>query len=240
MGKAVGIRPLDAAKEKIEAYLMINRLAPHAKLPSEREMSLMWKMNRMTLRSAIQRLVAEGKLYRRQGSGTYVAQAKIVRNLQDSRSMTEWLDESGAGLASKVVSLRRLRASQRMMDCLQLESGQEAWELIRVRMVKGQPMMLERAYLSRHHFPNLDQFDFEQESLYEVMEEAYGVRIAGGRESVALTYAGPEEASHLDLAENTALFMIDGLAWDQENKPVEFFQSWLRADHIQLFSVLKG
>ena len=231
-------RPLDEALEKIEGYLMKNQLQPHTKLPSEREMSAMWELNRMTLRSAIQRLVAEGKLYSKTGSGTYVAEPKLIRNLQDGRSMTELLAAAGNRMGSKVLSFRVVPCSKGIASKLQMEQGEKVVELVRVRISNKRPLMLERAYLSADRFPDLKRFDFEEASLYEVLEREYGTLVSEGQETVGITYAGAEEAEQLKVQEHTALFFIDGVAWDHEKKPIEFFQSWIRADRIQLFSVL--
>ncbi|HEY3201823.1 MAG TPA: GntR family transcriptional regulator, partial [Actinomycetes bacterium] len=41
------------------------------RLPSERELAARWGVARMTVRKAIERLIEEGRLERRHGSGTY-------------------------------------------------------------------------------------------------------------------------------------------------------------------------
>jgi GntR family transcriptional regulator len=83
------IRHRDEAVELIECYLQRHDLAPHAKLPSEREMCEMWGLNRATLRAALRRLIELGRIYSLKGSGTYVAPPKLERNLQDAKSTTE-------------------------------------------------------------------------------------------------------------------------------------------------------
>ena len=64
MGENYGNRTRNEAIEKIESYIIKNKLAPHEKIPSERDLCEMWDFNRTTLRSAIQHLIIEGKLYR--------------------------------------------------------------------------------------------------------------------------------------------------------------------------------
>ncbi len=54
---------------------------PGDRLPSERELSARWGVARMTVRHAMDTLVAEGLVVRRQGSGTYVAAQPMVRFL---------------------------------------------------------------------------------------------------------------------------------------------------------------
>lgn len=66
-------KPRDEAIEKIENYIIHNHLKPGDRLPSERSMCDMWDFNRSTLRSAIKQLILEGKIYNKNGSGTYVS-----------------------------------------------------------------------------------------------------------------------------------------------------------------------
>lgn len=232
-------RPRDEAAERIETYLMKNQFQPHTKLPSERDLCELWKLNRTTLRSAIKRLIVEGKLYNKKGAGTYVSEPKIVRNLQDSQSITELLGNAEKKFESKVLSFRVIPCTKQLSKILHIAIGRGVYELIRVRMLDQEPLMVERTCLSEDRFPGLIQADFEKKSLYEVLKHQYGVEIAGGKEKVGMTYAGKQEAEQLRVQEETALFLLDGVAWDDGAEPVESFQSWVRADKVQLFSVLK-
>lgn len=239
MNREYRSRPQDEATEKIEWLIRKNQIKPHVKLPSERDLCELWKLNRTTLRSAIKRLIVEGKLYSKKGSGTFVAEPKIVRNLQDSQSITELLADQGRDFESKVISFRLIPCIKPLSHVLHVPVGRGIYELIRVRMLDGEPLMLERTCLSEDRFPELIEVDFEKESLYEVLKNHYGVVILGGDEKVGMTYAGKNEAEQLNLPEETALFYLDGVAWDEKEEPIEAFQSWVRADRIQLFSVLK-
>ena len=82
-------RPKELATEYLEAYILENNLKPHDRLPSERDLSQMWGMNRITLRSAIYSMEAAGRLYSVQGRGTMVA-PRFVRTLQNLESFTKY------------------------------------------------------------------------------------------------------------------------------------------------------
>ncbi|RLE32344.1 hypothetical protein DRJ58_05470 [Candidatus Acetothermia bacterium] len=70
-------RPLyKQLKEYIRTWIESNRLQPGDKIPTERELSRLLGVSRLTVRQAIAELVEEGLLYRVQGSGTYVAEAE--------------------------------------------------------------------------------------------------------------------------------------------------------------------
>ena len=61
MNKSYKSRPRNEATERIEFYISSNNLPPYSRIPSERDMCEMWNINRTTLRSAIRRLINEGK-----------------------------------------------------------------------------------------------------------------------------------------------------------------------------------
>ena len=59
------------------ADLIDTQLSAGDAIPSERDLADQFGVSRMTVRRAIDSLVADAVLARRQGSGTYVAQPKI-------------------------------------------------------------------------------------------------------------------------------------------------------------------
>lgn len=106
-------RPRDQATEQIECYILQNDLAPHSKLPSERDMCSMWQMNRTTLRSAIRRLIVEGKVYHRKGAGTFVAPPKLERTLQDVKSFTDQVLQNYRSMQTRPLDVRTARPPAR-------------------------------------------------------------------------------------------------------------------------------
>src|SRR3546814_585741 len=57
---------------------------PGEPLPSERELSERMGMSRVTIRKGIQKLIEEGLLFRRHGSGTYVTE-RILADRKSTR-----------------------------------------------------------------------------------------------------------------------------------------------------------
>ena len=54
------IPPGAEAIEKLEDFLVVNRLAPNTRIPSERDLCEMWGISRSTLRQAVDALVDPG------------------------------------------------------------------------------------------------------------------------------------------------------------------------------------
>ena len=142
------ISPRDEALERIKCYIAQNRLAPRTRLPGERELCALWGVNRATLRSAIQRLIKEGRLYSIKGSGTYVAPPKLERSLQDAKSTSESVRSAGFVLQNKVLDVRVLECSRSVSQKLQIPLGRKVFYLSRLRIIDGTPYMLEGCYVN--------------------------------------------------------------------------------------------
>lgn len=231
-------RPRDEAAEKIECYIIEHKLPPHSKLPSERDMCKMWNFNRTTLRSAIERLITEGKLYHRKGSGTFTASPKLVRNLQDLKPFSNVVAEAGRKLTTQVISTLVIESNKQITKMLHLPLGHKVYELTRLRIVDGEPLIIETCYVDFERFPDLIHHDFGQESFYGVLENDYGVCIVKGEEKIAVTYTTPEESEYLKIEEGSPVFLLTGVVKDEEDVPIEYFKSVVRADSVRFASVL--
>ncbi len=231
-------RPRDEAAERIEWYIVENRLAPHSRLPSERDMSDMWDCNRITLRAAIRRLIAEGLLYSKKGSGTYVAQPKIVRNLQDLKPFSAVVREAGRQPSSRVVSRSVVEGTKQVTQRLRLRLGSKVFILVRLRLVDAVPVMIETSCMDYQRVPGIEKHDFSRESLYDILERDYGVVAASGDETVGMTYCTRDEADLLGVAESDPVFLLAGLVSDANGIPVEYIRSVARPDHIRFAGVL--
>lgn len=230
----------DEATEKIEYYIINNNLVPHAKIPSERDLCELWSFNRTTLRSAIQRLIVEGKLYQKKGSGTYVAKPKIIRNLQDLRALSSLVEENGQTLTNRVLSVDIIESNKQITRKLHLPLGHKVYVLTRLRYIDGEPVTIESCFMDYERFPNLDEHDFSEESLYSVMEKDYNIQIMKGEERIGIAYATNYEAELLGLKATQAVFYLTGVVCDAQGEPVEYFKSIVSADKMRFASILKA
>ncbi|PKM50498.1 MAG: GntR family transcriptional regulator [Firmicutes bacterium HGW-Firmicutes-7] len=238
MANKYRIRPRDLAVEKIECYIIEHQMQPHQKLPSERDMCKMWEFNRSTLRSAIHRLLAEGVLYNKMGSGTFVAAPKLVRNLQDVKSFTQVVEEAGKNLYARVVSLKTIESTKQISKKLYLPLGHKIIELVRVRGVDEVPILIETSYIDAEKCQGIENYDFSVNSLYGILEEEFGLRLVRGYEKLSITYTDANEATLLGIEEGAPVIYQTGVVNDENNEPIEYFRSIARSEYIRFASVL--
>ena len=109
------IPPGTEAVEKLEDFIVVNRLAPNTRIPSERDLCEMWGVSRTTLRQAVDTLVGRGVLYRVNGAGVYVSVGKKNRNMVGVDSMVGELRQQGSILAKKIISVRKVEATKQCL-----------------------------------------------------------------------------------------------------------------------------
>ena len=231
-------KPKDMAAEKIECHIIANGLRPHDKLPSERELCEIYGFNRMTLRSAIQKLILQGVIYNKPGVGTFVAEEKLSRSFSDLKSMTEFANERELALSTTVISFDETESNKDISRKLKVMLGSKVYVLIRLRTINRVPLTIETVYISADRFPGLMKYDFGVNSLYKVLEEDYHIHVDSGEELISVTYLNSFEAKFLKKPENTPAFFLRATTWDDMGNTVEHIKSVTRTDNFQYTNVL--
>jgi GntR family transcriptional regulator len=160
-----------------------------------------------------------------------------MRNLQDTKSTSEALLSAGRTLRTAELNKCIVECNKSVAQKLHLLLGAKALLLRRLRLIDDEPAMIEVSYISHERFPWADKHDFAEKSLYEALRES-GAHIEGGRETIGITYANPEEAELLGIAENAPLFFLSGVAFGSGGEPIEYFETVARSDKLRFKSTL--
>ncbi len=232
-------RPRDKIAEQIECYIIENQLKPGDALPSERQLCEAWKCNRMTFRAAAKRLIAAGTLASTPLVNYYIPEPRMLRNLQDLGSFTDWVQNQNKRITNRNVSKTVIPASARMAERMRLPQGSQVLQIIRVRLMDDEPISLDTSIVPLDKFPGIESYDFEKNSLYKVFREQYGVEISHGTEEVSLTFVDEWEAGLLEIPEGSACYFLNGVTFDTQNTAVDLFKSVTRTEKIKFISELR-
>jgi len=236
-------RPVDRQTTDVPLYVQIadslldriesGRLLAGDRLPPERELSEGLGVNRLTLRRALRVLESQGLLIRRQGSGTFVADPKIERQAGRLISFTRGMERRGFTPGARMVRFEERPVEASLAAVLRLPLHAPVIDLLRLRFLNSAPVMLEHYVMSAQRFPDLQRFDLEHRSMYEVMESEYGVRIRRARQSLEPVTAGEYEAELLGVGLGAPLMLERRLAYDQDDHPVEHGRDLYRGDRFR-------
>ena len=191
-----------ALREAIESHV----LAPEDALPAERQIAAELSVSRITVRKAIDGLVGEGLLVRRQGSGNFVC-SRIEKNFAKLTSFSE--DMRARGRNPRSEWLRRAAGAVTPEEALTLR-----------------PMCLEYATIAADALPALDSVG---SSLYDALEAA-GNRPTRALQRLRALLLNTEQAKLLHAREGDAGLLVERVGFLRDGRAVEFCQSYFRGD----------
>jgi GntR family transcriptional regulator len=223
-------------QEILEGY--IASLEPGTMLPSERLMAERFGVARMTVRSELERLASKGLIYRLQGRGTFVAEAKITQSVMLS-SFSEDMRARGMTPGSQVLSQEVVAASDIVASNLEVAPESNVVRIERVRTADGEPMALERAFLPSRRFPGLEDEDLAGVSLYELLERRHGVPVHTASQRIGTVALDDEEAELLGTPAGQAAFLIQRVTRASDEGVIEYVRSLYRGDRYEVHTRLR-
>lgn len=201
-------------------------------LPDEVSLSRSLGISRNTLRSAIGRLVAEGRLERKAGVGTRVIEPKVHSGIGAWHSFTREMEAKGIRVESHSLSARVLPAPAEAARALQLDPDSEVLCLDRVRGWEGQPEVHFRSYFHpRLALTNRDDFS---QPLYELIRERCSIVADQSIEELTAVAADRRLARLLGVKIGAPLLRRDRTVLDTGRRPMEYAIVHYRCDRFTL------
>lgn len=199
--------------------------------PSERELVQHFGVARMTVRKAIDALVAQGLLERVPGKGTFVTKPLIDMQMRLS-SYTEEMERRGKVPQSQTVLSRREAAGPGVARALGVDEGAPIAHWLRLRLADGMPLALQHVYVSLEQFPTFLE-EKPPRSLYDWFASR-DLMPTWGEDSVIAGVAAEEEHELLDIEEGSPVLHISRRAFCRDIT-VEVTRSVYRADRYTLW-----
>ncbi|MFM8395042.1 MAG: GntR family transcriptional regulator [Acidobacteriota bacterium] len=213
-------------------------LAPGEAL-SERELSEQLGVSRMTTRQAFNTLRDEGLIYTERGRGTFVAKPKMDVHTRQLLGFSEDMRRRGLTPSSRILNFRRGVPLEVVRERLDLEVGDEVYEIERLRLADGTPMAWEICHLPVGLGIEVGPEALEGGSLYQLFEEAGGIRLLEADEVLEAACATRREAELLSITRRSPVLIVERTVRDVDHRPVEYVRSVYRGDRYQAQIKLK-
>ncbi len=242
MGAAVPRRPrVDAVRDTLLSQIGKGRFAEGRQLPPEPELATRLGVSRATLREALRSLEEGGILTRTRGAGTFVVdRARVKNNLAVNFGVTEAIRSAGMRPGFEDAHVRRQPAGPTEGARLALDPAEEVVVVDRVRTADGRPVVFTVDVLPGSLVPDGPSLDrrLTRGSLYEILEERFGVVIHHGVASFAPSRAPGRVAEKLRVPKGTLVLYLHQIDYDETGRPVLSSHEHHLADAFE-FSVIR-
>lgn len=231
-GRVVGGRPRPKHAQLRDALAELAASeGPDAAIPSERELMATYAVSRDTVRKAIHALVSDGLLTKVHGRGTFVARPRLESRLHLA-SFSQDMRRRGLAPSTRLLAVELDTPPVEVAKALGLDQGEKAWRLDRVRLADGEPIALENGWHPAALLPGLDRHDLGG-SLYELLDDAYGLTIDSAEQTLWGESADGEVAARLDCPAHTPLLVFRRVS-SADARPIEYVVSRYRGDRYQI------
>lgn len=210
-------------------------LPPHSKLPSEAELCSEFGVSRTVVREALNQLVVNGRVYKIQGKGSFVADTRGVQDFVGA-NMSFSRDFVGRDevLLRIVLSQKLRQPTEREAEALMLMPGESIIEFNRLILVDDIPRIVVDTRLRAKSVPGFEDLHMHDKSLYETLSEHYGLMIRNSErwlEAVAVTGG---TAALLRVPEGAPVLRIESISRGADNRPIEHYTAFYRTDQARL------
>lgn len=223
--------------ERIRSRVESGEWAKHSRVPSERQLSELLGVSRITVRHAVRLAVEEGLLEQRRGVGTFVASPdRVAQDLSEVRSFELTLAEQGYVASTQILSSSTEIADLTLAGLLHLEPATPVRNLRLLGIGDASPVVYYDSYFA----PGLGQEMAAAAQEFHARGEAFSTLDLYRHETISrdperlrqtidAVLASDELGGHLAIPTGAPILAIESVMSDADG-PLEFRRAYYRAD----------
>ncbi len=230
-------------KQLITRSLAQGEWQPGGVIPSEMDLARRYQVSQGTVRKAIDELVAENMLVRRQGKGTFVATHSDdgttyrflrLRNLAGEQEYPQ----------SSFIAFSRGKADASLAKRLGIRGGSALVNMQRILTFSGEAVVYDDIRLPATLLKGISNAMVEEHinaykgTLYSLYESRYQIRIIAAHERIRAALADAQVAPLLGVAVGAPLLCVERVAFTYKQQPVEWRMSYINTEHHYYFDEL--
>jgi GntR family transcriptional regulator len=202
-------------------------------LPSEARLSERFKVSRGTVRHALAALRVEGLIEGGRGRMPVVRRLGLSQSFDQLVSFTMWARQLGRAPSARTLELARRPADPDSAEQLGLEPGTPVFQYKRLRLLDGEPVMIERTTMIEPVGRLLLDCDLDSGSVYAQLG-ARGIEFSEADQTIAAVSASADDAELLRIARRSPLLEVRRRALDPTGRALEWAHDRYRGDAFEI------
>ena len=208
-------------------------------LPKEEALCERFGVSRITVRRALADLAALGLVERRHGLGTFVRAGAESTRSNPTLSLVDSLQQTARETDVEVLDVQRAAPPVDIAAQLQIAPGTPAVHALRLRSMKGTPVMLTDAWVPLELGRKVTVAALRRHALYEILLNQ-GVRFGRVVQEIGAQVADPMRAGWLRVDVGSPLLTLVRLIHDPAARPVQHLTVYLVPEHSRILMDIPG
>lgn len=221
-------------REWLHSLIREDKISIGDKLPTEEELALKFKVNRMTVRKAFDELVTEKLVERRQGIGSFLISKAPIVMLYDTGKIVSILSHLKVyGVEGSFKNLQITKAIPPERQRLLLGSGgsEELVRIDRVISIADEPMILGISWLAPR-FSGIIEKDLNQ-PLYDLISKEFGIVLHHSDESYSVVEPDDMEKNVFLGFYSGPFIKLENTLYEMNDQPIGCFDAIFRGDKFK-------
>ena len=212
------------------SLIVSNQLTVGELLPSEMKLTEFFSVGRHTIRQALSKLVSDGLVERYSGRGTFVRETDKRESFYLDRSFTQQLADLGLKAHSKVLEKFTGVIDKNSPTHLRKKTGVPFLQLTRIRYGDDIPFGVQTSIILTDRCPNLYQYDFSKESLYNILSSKFQLKIAEIQNEISASNTNEEQSKLINVDIGTPILLEKSVTFLADGEPIEVTNCFYRSD----------
>lgn len=226
-----------AIKEDIINKIQTFEYRANQILPSENELCKIYGVSRITVRKALDELIHDGVLFSIKGKGSFVRE-NSTEGISRIHSFTEAIIHQGLKPSKKLISLEKEVADGTLKKRFNLDDNDQVYVIKTLYFADDNPYCYSTTILPEKLFKELDFFDLNTKSIYEVLRSFYNLTNTRAKQVIDATQASAEVESALCVSKATPLLKICGTSFgliNDEEVIFELYEAYIITDILSYY-----
>ncbi|MDY5482655.1 MAG: phosphonate metabolism transcriptional regulator PhnF [Clostridium sp.] len=189
------------------------------RIPTEAELAAQYQVSRITVRRAVDDLVSQGLVEKKQGKGTFICRQKFAKDIKNLQSFSEMCRHMNMIPGGQMLENKLIPADEKIRKQLNLEEGAYVIYISRLRTADGEPVAIEKNYFPVKYSFLLEK-RFDDNSLFECLQAEAKVRVAASEKRIELCRATAAEAKLMKISKGTPLLYIKSVTYTNDREPL--------------------
>jgi GntR family transcriptional regulator len=216
--------------QEIKNQIDTGVLKPGDAIPTELELMRRYDISRATVRQSILQLVHEGYVRRIKAKGTFVnsppEKPKFIGTL---KGFAQEMRLRGLSFKTEVLDKCIIPAPIKIAEKLHIPTESRVFFLHRLRYIHDEPVLLAGSYIPEALCQSIESIDFEENSLYDILENRYNILLHHGRRDFEPAISSSvSEMRLLHLTPKTPILYVESVVYTKDGRPVEYVEIKMR------------
>ncbi len=194
-------------------------------IPTERELSELLGVSRITIRKALDVLDKDGVIVRSRGLGTMISDT-VEYSSKAATGFSQQAVLKGKKPDTLWIKKDTIPCSAAIAETLNIKEGEEVFLLKRVRYIDEQAVSIEESYVPSELIHDPDEI---QMSLYDYFH-SQNIRPSRTKSRVSAKMPTEESLEKLHIDASTPVLLIEQIAFDNSGRPIEYSINHCRGD----------